>query len=310
MSADQSPMTAGARRGGPQGWAFALFILFGAAQFIAGLVFFFAYNWRDLPDVAKIALPQAIMVLCFIVWAVMSLGSRFGAVAGLVATMMIGVSMAVTGQVYQLGADPWRLFAIWAALALPVALITRSDAQFALALVVASAGYTLFANEVMWGHLPEDWRASLIFGAYAVLAACVLIGRDSIGAGAPPWLRWLLAAASLGAGLIGGAGDLFNGEHMFDKGFAASLALFAIAAALFFARRHDGPVRAMALFALAAWIAALGIRTIFSGEPNSTAEVAFALFLAALFVVADTAALAAALKHFNKPDLSKKGNAS
>jgi uncharacterized membrane protein len=295
---------------GPQHWAFALLLAFGAAQLISGAVFFFAYNWRDLSDPVKIALPQAAMILAFLVWALLPRASRLGAVAGLAATVMIGVSMAVVGQVYQLGADPWRLFAIWAALALPIAVLMRSDAQFALALAVATAGYALYANEVMWDLLPEGWRESLIIGAYAALAACVLIGRDAISVGAPSWLRWLLAAAALGVALTGGIGDLFNGRHAFDQSFVASLALFAVAAALFFARRHDGPVRAMALFALAAWIGALGIRTIFTGEPNSAGEVAFALFLAALFVVADTAALAAALKHFNKQASSKQGRAS
>ena len=297
---DTARQVTGRPENGPQRWAFALFVAFGAAQLIAGAVFFFAYNWRDLSDPVKVALPQAALVLGFLVWAVLPRASRLGAVAGLLATVMIGVSMGVVGQVYQLGADPWRLFAIWAALAVPVALIARSDAQFSLALVVASVFYVLYANEVMWERLPEDWRASFLYGAYAVFAACALIGRDGVAGGAPSWLRWLLAAACLGAALTGGIGDLFNGRHMFADGFAASLALFAVAAALLFLYRHDGPVRAMALFALAAWVGALGIRTIFTGEPNSAGEVALALFLAALFVVADTAALAAALKHFNK----------
>ena len=45
---------------GPGRWPGALFVFFGAAQLVAGAVMFFAYNWRDLPDLAKIALPQVI----------------------------------------------------------------------------------------------------------------------------------------------------------------------------------------------------------------------------------------------------------
>ena len=287
---------------GPQHWAFALFLAFGAAQFIAGLVFFFAYNWRALPDMAKIALPQAVMVLSFVLWAALPRASRLGAVAGIAATAMIGVSMAVVGQVYQLGADPWRLFAIWAALVLPIAAVMRSDVQLALALLVASAGYALYANDVMWALLPENHRESLILAAYAVFATCALVARDARDMPAPSWLRWLLAAAAPGAALAGGISDLFGGRHIFAEGYAASLALFAVAGTLFILYRRDGPVRGMALFAVAAWIGALGVRVIFSGGVNSTAEVALALFLAALFVVADTAALAAALRHFSKQE--------
>ncbi len=42
-----------------------------------------------------------------------------GKAALLLATLLLGVFLALFGQTYQTGADPWQLFANWALLILP-----------------------------------------------------------------------------------------------------------------------------------------------------------------------------------------------
>ena len=158
---DTARQVTGRPENGPQRWAFALFVAFGAAQLIAGAVFFFAYNWRDLSDPVKVALPQAALVLGFLVWAVLPRASRLGAVAGLLATVMIGVSMGVVGQVYQLGADPGRLFAVWAALAL-------YGVQIAIGALNILSG---FAELVLVAHLAVG------SAIWALLVLIIVVGR-------------------------------------------------------------------------------------------------------------------------------------
>lgn len=310
MAAEQSGMTAGAGRAGPQHgpqqgpqrWAFALFLAFGAAQLIAGLAYFFAYNWRALPDMAKIALPQAVMVFGFMLWAALPRPSRLGAVAGLAASAMIGVSMAVVGQVYQLGADPWRLFAIWAAFVLPLAAVMRSDAQLALAAAAGSIAYFLYTDEAIRPLLSEP--QSVILAVYTAAAAACLFLREAVSGGAPRWLRSLLVFAALSAATIGGFADIFDGRHAFDRRFWASLALLAAAAAFFSFyryRRPDRPVQALAMFAAALWAGALGVRTIFSdGDIDSAAHAAGLFFLSACWIVAVTGALAIGFKRLRR----------
>ncbi len=286
-------------KGGPQQWVFALFVFFGAAQLIAGVVFFFAFNWRDLPDTAKIALPQIVMAAGFLGWALTGPRSRFGASAGVLATMMIGVAMGVVGQVYQLGADPWRLFAIWAALALPLAVIARNDGHFAVWFVIASVAYFLYADENLLTILPERHGGSLIIGFFTLSALGVLFLRESFAGGAPPWQRWLFAAAALGAALTGGVNDLFGGRTLFAEGFPASLSLAVTAAVLVVAYRTwrpDKPTQTLALFACAVWIAALGIRILTLGDIDSAYAASFVFFLSALWVIAVTAGFAILLR--------------
>ena len=39
---------------------------------------------------------------------------------------MIGSFLALVGQIYQTGADPWQLFAIWTALIIPLVIVSKS----------------------------------------------------------------------------------------------------------------------------------------------------------------------------------------
>lgn len=281
----------------PLSWMRALFVLFGAAQVVAGIVMFFVYNWRDLPDVAKIALPQAAMALGFLGFAGLPKGSPVGQAAGAAAIVMVGVSMAVVGQVYQLGADPWGLFAIWAAFALPLALLARSDGYFAIFFIIASTAYSLWAEQVAapnWG-LAE--RA--IPAIYAGLAAAVLIARDfaavPFAGPAPRWQRWFFAFCALSAAAFAGLGEAMD----LFKTIYGGAALFGTAGAfyvLYLRPRPDRPTRLLALFTIALWFGALGLRLIFDLKANSAVGWSAMLLLCALWVVGVTAVLARLLR--------------
>lgn len=285
---------------GPLSWSHALFVLFGAAQLAAGVIMFFAYNWRDLPDLAKIALPQAAMALCFFVFAASPKGSPIGQAAGALAIVLIGVAMAVVGQVYQLGADPWGLFALWAAFALPLALIARSDAYFAIWFVIASTAFTLWTEQVARPRYGLDERA--IPAIYAGLAAGVLLLRDfaaaSVAGAAPRWQRWLFAFSALAATTGAGAYEVFS-RPIFPT-FYGTASLFGVALAfyaLYRWPRPDRPTRSLALFALAIWFGALGLRFIFDLNADGAGGFTVMLLMSAVWIIAVTAALARLLQN-------------
>jgi hypothetical protein len=282
---------------GPQNWAFALFIFFGAAQLIAGIVFFFAYNWRELGDLAKVALPQIFMGAGFVGWALLPARSRLGAISGILATVMIGVSMGVVGQVYQLGADPWTLFAAWAALALPLALIARNDAHFTVWALIASTAYFLYADEMLRPLLLQP--DSAIPAVYAAAMFALLAVRDFAVGRMPRWQRWLFAAALLVTALVAANGEIWK-DRLFAGGGWSSAALLAFGAALaaIYGRvRADGPTQALALFCVAFWFGALGVRLIVrSGDFDRAGEASLLLIASAIWIVAVTAALAFVLR--------------
>lgn len=286
--------------GGPARWAFALFIFFGAAQLVSAVIMFFAYNWRDLSDMMKIALPQAAMAVAFLAWAALPKRSLLGQISGVAATVMIGVSMAVVGQVYQLGADPWTLFAIWAAFALPLAAIARSDALFAVWFMIASTAYTLWADEVLRPRL--GFVGEVIPASYAVLAFAVLLLRDFVASSAagpqPRWQRWLFAAAALIPAALAGLNEAMA-HKPFEHGFYGTAALAAVGGGALFLysfARPDRPTRALALFAIAAYVGGLGVRTVWRMQLQSIGEIALGFLLSAVWVVGVTAVLARLLR--------------
>jgi uncharacterized membrane protein len=91
-------------------------LLLGAALSLSGVFFFFAYNWADMPRLAKFGVIEAAILIAVALAAYKGLSSLVGQVALLAAAVLVGVLQAVFGQVYQTGADSYLLFLTWALL--------------------------------------------------------------------------------------------------------------------------------------------------------------------------------------------------
>lgn len=100
------------------------FLLFsGGMSLAAGVIFFFAYNWAEFGRFAKFTIAEVLIVLSVLAYWRLDSQSLSAKVALLVSTLLLGVLLALYGQIYQTGADPWQLFFYWALLMLPWALI-------------------------------------------------------------------------------------------------------------------------------------------------------------------------------------------
>lgn len=116
-----------------------LLLTWGAALLIgSGLVFFIAANWQHMGKLARFALVESCLVLSvalyiFLRYRANKNGDKLGfgytsANAVLLAvSIVIGSMLALVGQTYQTGADPWQLFALWALFTLPIAWVAGSE---------------------------------------------------------------------------------------------------------------------------------------------------------------------------------------
>ena len=101
---------------------------------------------------------------------------------GLLAWLGQGALFAYFGQTYQTGADPWQLFALWAALALPLALVVRHDAVWAPWTLTATLAVVLWVQ----AHSGHRWASDadsltpqlLGAGALMALAAALAPGAQ------------------------------------------------------------------------------------------------------------------------------------
>lgn len=226
--------------------------MLAAALLGLGLIFWIAAHWDTLGRFGRFALLQGAVVA-------MGLGAlarpAWRAPLALVVLLATGALFAFFGQTYQTGADPWQLFALWAALTLPLALAVRSDLLWTPWVLVAFVGIALWIQAHTghrWRVEPDDlavhlcgWAAALV-----VVVAFAAPGRRLSGAGA-----WSLrGAATLAVVVVTGTalGGLFSrpvGTH-----YVFGVVVLLVLAAAFV------PARSFDVYALSA--AALGLNTL------------------------------------------------
>jgi uncharacterized membrane protein len=171
-------------------WARRALLAFGAGHLLAGIVFFFAYNWADLPDLAKFAVVEGALVAAVIAVLLLGLDRLHGQVAVIAASVLTGVLLAVIGQVYQTGADAYQLFVAWMLLILPWTFASRSAAQWLLWLVVAGIALALYGEQVL---VADGMLTDLeVATAVGLVPAAALIARELAALARQTWLaaRW------------------------------------------------------------------------------------------------------------------------
>ena len=202
----------------------------GAALLGMGLIFWVAANWEELGRMGRFALLQGVFAAaCVGAFAVPTVRAPLL----LAALLAIGGLFAYFGQTYQTGADPWQLFAVWAALALPLCLVARSDVLWTPWMLILSTGATLWIQ----AHTHHSWHVEsadlhiFVMGWLAVLLACLLVSPLlARWTGAGSWaLRLGLVLATI---LITGSAvsALFGSE--IESPYWAGLGLLAVAAML------------------------------------------------------------------------------
>lgn len=126
----------------------------GTVLMLSGIIFFFAYNWADLHPFAKFAVLEiALLIAVALAWRLHP-DSHGGRAALLGASVLPGVLLALYGQTYQTGADPYGLFLVWAGLILPWVIMGRSAALWFLLLVLTNLALILWWTGV---HRPPEW---------------------------------------------------------------------------------------------------------------------------------------------------------
>ena len=170
-----------------RGWALILtgtFAAAGLALLAAALVFAVAFNWDALGHFARFAMVQALLLLFgFAAWW-RGVETVTGEAALFAAALATGALLALFGQTYQTGADPYSLFTVWALLLLPWLLHARRAALWLLWVVIANTGLSLYCGQVQgeaawmrwFGHL--QWSATLVI----LFNGALLIGFERLPA--------------------------------------------------------------------------------------------------------------------------------
>lgn len=85
------------------------FLFFSVIFLIAGVTSFIAYNWENMSNIGKLAVPSVLIVVGLVAYLFLK-KEIYKNLAIFFSSFMIGILFAVYGQVYQTGADTWILF--------------------------------------------------------------------------------------------------------------------------------------------------------------------------------------------------------
>lgn len=140
-----------------------LLLWFGVLFLAVGVIIFLAFNWQDLGKFGKFALVQALLLICSCSYGWFRWQERDTHAEGLGATkanasllglsFMIGALLALVGQTYQTGADPWQLFAIWSLCLLPLVWLAGFDLLWLKLLLLSNASVVLYFStwpQTLW----------------------------------------------------------------------------------------------------------------------------------------------------------------
>ncbi|QSQ27955.1 DUF2157 domain-containing protein [Pyxidicoccus parkwayensis] len=133
----------------------------GTLLVLSGVIYFFAYNWAALHRFGKLGLIAAAVVGTSV--AAWRLGEGLASQLSLLASaVLVGALLAVYGQAYQTGADPYELFVGWAVLILPWVALARFAPLWLFLLLLLNTGVVLFWGQVLGGD--DDTAAWLAVG--------------------------------------------------------------------------------------------------------------------------------------------------
>lgn len=180
----------------------SLLLWLGASAIAAGLLFFVAFNWEAMGRFARFGLVQVLMVATIGGYVWFQSHERLRKVLLFVACVLVGILLALYGQTYQTGADPWELFAVWAVFIVPWTLISRFAPLWLLLVGLVNVALILYCDtfrpQVPWLAYPELTLAFCLalFNSLVLVLWEWRMGRHA-------WMRdnWSPRLLTVGAGL-------------------------------------------------------------------------------------------------------------
>jgi len=137
----------------------ALLLWLGTLALALALMFFVAFNWTELGRFAQFSLVEAAIIIAIAVYYKVPKESLISTASIVLASLFLGVLLALYGQTYQTGADTWQLFFTWALLILPWTLLAKLPAQWILWITLLNLSIIFYFdqfNSLLWMVFSSD----------------------------------------------------------------------------------------------------------------------------------------------------------
>lgn len=166
-------------------WVSKLLLMLGVALILSGIIYFFAFNWAKITPAMKLGSIQTAILACLALSYFYGLQRLSGKILLLSAAVLVGVFLAVFGQIYQTGADAYNLFMMWALLILPWVMISEFAALWLVWLVICNIFLLLYWDQAAF---PASETERMIFSYLALFNGLFLGLREYFSIKNRSWL--------------------------------------------------------------------------------------------------------------------------
>ncbi len=142
-----------------------------------GVIFFFAYNWQDMGRFTKFTLVEMVMVMSTLAYIRIASTKTLTSATLMGMTLFTGALLALVGQTYQTGADPWQLFAAWGLLMLPWAFVARASSLWIVWVALVNLSVALYL-EISHGIFGILFTEEVGIWVFALLNSLLLCGFE------------------------------------------------------------------------------------------------------------------------------------
>ncbi|WP_127131694.1 DUF2157 domain-containing protein [Pseudoflavitalea rhizosphaerae] len=214
-----------------------LFLSLGAGFMLAGVIFFFAYNWDGLHKFVKLGIIEGLVVLFTLTALLMRNNLLVRNILLTAASVMIGVLFAVFGQVYQTGADAYDLFLNWTLCTILWVIVSGFAPLWLIWIALVNITVQLYLRQT-GSDLSEMTGPLLLFLVNAISLAVTLLLKHSGSRTIPHWFIIVLALAAATVATIGVCTGIF-GRMSLAFTFLLAAVIISYAGIIFYAFKQQ-----------------------------------------------------------------------
>ena len=175
----------------------SIFLLATGVGFtVSGIIFFFAYNWDELPKFAKLGIVEALLIASVFLAILTRWNTLTKQILLTGATFLIGTLFAVFGQIYQTGADAYDLFLGWTLFTLLWAVAIRFAPLWLTLIGLLCITIWLYIIQIA---TPDTWETTLLSNAITWICALATAATEwmNLNRRLSKQNRWFVSLLSL-----------------------------------------------------------------------------------------------------------------
>lgn len=217
------------------GWQQFLRIMFlslGASFLLAGIIFFFAYNWDQLHKFVKLGIMEGLIILLTLTALLMRKNILLRKFLLTGASVLVGVLFAIFGQVYQTGADAYDLFLNWTLCIFLWVLVADFAPLWLVWLILVNLTAQLYVQQIRT-YWPSMSLPLLLYSINVVSLVISLLLKHFRKTAIPGWFIIVLTLGAVAISTISVSIGIFErNEPLF--GILTILVILSYAAAIWY----------------------------------------------------------------------------